>query len=185
MSERSDAELIAAVLDGDAAAFGRLVERYQVAYVRYATRMLSDRALAEDLVQASFVAAYEKLEACENPERFPAWCFQIVRNRCHDHLRSPESRSQGPDPLRSIPSPRADPAVSAERAELRRAIGIALQDLSPLLREAFLLYHAESLTYPEMARRLGASESAVKMRVKRAREALQEELSHWSDHIPT
>lgn len=185
MSERSDGELIAAALDGDDAAFGRLVEKYQVAYVRYATRMLSNRALAEDLVQDSFVAAYERLETCENPERFPAWCFQIVRNRCHDHLRGPESRNQGPEPLRSMPSPRSGPAVSTERAELRQAIVAALQGLSPLLREAFVLYHAESLTYPELARRLQASESAIKMRVKRAREALQKELSHWADHIPT
>ena len=185
MSERSDAELIAAVLDGDDAAFGRLVEKYQVAYVRYATRMLSDRALAEDIVQDGFVTAYERLETCENPERFAAWCFRIVRNRCHDHLRGPESRNQGSEPLRSVPSPRAGPAVETERAHLRRAIVSALQGLSPLLREAFVLYHEESLTYPEMARRLETSESAVKMRVKRAREALRKELSQWADHVPT
>lgn len=185
MNERDDAALITAVLAGDDSAFGSLVERYQVAYVRYATRMLSNRGLAEDVVQDSFVVAYERLETCQQPDRFAAWCFHIVRNRCHDHLRGPESRNEGSEPLRSMPSPGADPAVATERAELRRAIVSALQALTPMLREAFVLYHEESLTFPEMARRLDTSESAVKMRVKRARDRLQEELSNWADQVLT
>lgn len=182
---RNDAALIAAVLHGNDAAFGELVERYQYAYVRYATRMLSSRAQAEDVVQDSFVAAWERLDGCEKPERFAAWCFRIVRNRCHDRLRSPESRSDGAEPLDSLPHPGAGPATALERVELRDAIAAALRGLSPLLREAFVLYHEDALTYPEMARRLETSESAVKMRVKRARDALQEQLSAWADHVPT
>lgn len=185
MNGRSDAALVVAARNGDDAAYGTLVERYQAAYVRYATRMLSSRPLAEDVVQDGFVTAYERLESCEHPERFAAWCFRIVRNRCHDELRGPESRNEGSAPLRTMPSSGPGPGRSVERAELRRDIGAALRDMSPLLREAFVLFHEESLTYPEMSERLGASESALKMRVKRARDELQAALAQWEDHVPT
>lgn len=186
MTGRPDEEIVAAVLDGRPDEYRFLVERYQRPFLGYAERMVSSPAVAADVVQDSFVAAYQKLESCESPERFAAWCFQIVRNRCHDHLRGPErQRSAGPEPLDSMPAEREDPAVSVERSELQSAIRRAVGELSPVLREAFVLYHEGSLTYPELAVRLDASESAVKMRVKRARDALQERLAAYEDQVPT
>lgn len=186
MTGQSDEALVAAVLDGRVREYRRLVERYQRPFLRYAERMVSSPAVAADVVQDSFVSAYRKLDTCEQPERFAAWCFQIVRNRCHDHLRAPErERSAGPEPLESMPSNQEDPAAAAERSEVRRAIRRAVGDLSPVLREAFVLYHEGSLTYAEMAGRLSASESAVKMRVKRARDALQEKLAAYEDRVAT
>jgi len=181
----SDAALIAAVLDGDREPFRVLVERYQRAYLLYATRMVSSEATAQDIVQDAFVTAFEKLATCEQPERFASWCFHIVRNGCHDHLRSPASRSAGPDPLDTLAAEGEDPSRAAERSDLRNAVLEAVRSLSPTLREAFVLYHEQSLTYPEMAERLGASESALKMRVKRARDELQERLAAYRDHVRT
>ena len=147
--------------------------------------MVSSPAVAEDIVQDSFVTAYEKLETCDRPERFASWCFHIVRNRCHDHLRSPRSRASGPEALETLQADDEDPAESAERSALRTALLEAVGSLSPLLREAFVLYHEQSMTYPQMAERLGASESALKMRVKRAREELQGKLSAFGDQVGT
>lgn len=184
----SDAALIRDVLNGRADSFGHLVERYQRPYLLYAKRMVSSQALAEDIVQESFVTAYEKLDSCEQPERFASWCFHIVRNRCYDYLRSPRSKSEGPEVLEELPAEAADPERGVERSDLRTALARALESLSPLLREAFVMYHEEELTYPEMAERLGASESALKMRVKRAREELQSRLEAYGprrDSRPT
>lgn len=185
MSDSPDAVLVNAVLNGDREAFRGLVERYQEAYLLYAGRMVSSRAVAEDVVQESFIAAYEKLETCEYPERFASWCFHIVRNRCHDHLRSPRSRPSDPEDLDALPADGEDPGEAVERSDLRAVLVGAMASLSPLLREAFVLYHEQSLTYPQMAERLGASESALKMRVKRAREELQARLSDFEDEIRT
>lgn len=185
MNGPPDEVLVAAVLNGDGEAFRGLVERYQEAYLLYAGRMVSSRAVAEDVVQDSFITAYEKLETCERPERFASWCFHIVRNRCHDHLRSPRSRASDPEDLDTLPADEEDPADAVERSDLRTALLGAVASLSPLLREAFVLYHEHSLTYPQMAERLGASESALKMRVKRAREELQARLSDFEDEIRT
>lgn len=185
MNGPPDERLITAVLNGDKEAFRGLVERYQEAYLLYAGRMLSSRAVAEDVVQDSFITAYEKLETCDRPERFASWCFQIVRNRCHDHLRSPRSRASDQEDFDTLQADDEDPAEAVERADLRAALLGAVAALSPLLREAFVLYHEHSLTYPEMAERLGASESALKMRVKRAREELQARLSDFEDEVRT
>lgn len=185
MNDPPDEVLIAAVLNGDREAFRGLVERYQEAYLMYADRMLSSRAVAEDVVQDSFITAYEKLETCERPERFASWCFHIVRNRCHDHLRSPRSRATDLEDFETLPADEEDPAQAVERSDLRIALLGAVASLSPLLREAFVLYHEHSLTYPQMAERLGASESALKMRVKRAREELQVLLSDFEDEVRT
>lgn len=185
MNGPPDEVLITAVLAGDSEAFRGLVERYQEAYLLYAGRMVSSRAVAEDVVQDSFITAYEKLETCERPERFASWCFQIVRNRCHDHLRSPHSRASDPEELDTLQADDEGPAEAVERSDLRSALVGAVASLSPLLREAFVLYHEHSLTYPQMAERLGASESALKMRVKRAREELQARLSAFEDEVRT
>lgn len=185
MNGAPDEVLVAAVLNGDKEAFRGLVERYQEAYLLYATRMVSSRTVAEDVVQDSFITAYGKLDTCERPERFASWCFHIVRNRCHDHLRSPRSRASGPEGLGSMQADEEDPAHAVERSDLRCALLQAVASLSPLLREAFVLYHEQSMTYPQMAERLGASESALKMRVKRAREELQVKLSAFEDEART
>ena len=184
-SQRPDEELVTAVLGGDREAFRGLVQRYQRAYLLYAARMVSSLAVAEDIVQDSFVTAYEKLETCDRPERFAAWCFHIVRNRCYDHLRNPRTRAAGTEVLETLPSDEEDPAESVERSDLRAAIRGAVATLPPLLREAFVLYHEGSLTYPQMADRLGASESALKMRVKRARDELQKQLREFEDRAGT
>lgn len=182
-----DEALIRDTLNGKPDRFGQLVERYQRPYLLYAVRMVSSRGVAEDIVQESFITAYEKLDSCEQPERFASWCFHIVRNRCYDHLRSPRSQSEDLETpeLEELPSGGSDPARVAEQSELRAALVRALDTLSPLLREAFVMYHEEGLTYPEMAKRLGASESALKMRVKRAREELQDRLEAYGDRLTT
>ena len=63
-----------------------------------------------------------------------------------------------------------------ERAEIRDAFQVALDSLEPLLREAFLLKHGEGLEYAEIAAITGAGVSALKMRVKRACDALRPRL---------
>ena len=74
------------------------------------------------------------------------------------------------------------PAPSGERdADLRDALQRALDDIEPLLREAFLLKYGEGLEYAEIAALTGTSVSALKMRVKRARDAMRPALEAMLD----
>jgi RNA polymerase sigma-70 factor (ECF subfamily) len=171
--QEADAELVGRVLRGERQAYARLVARYQEALYRHAVGMVGDRDAAADLVQDTFVKAFTRLDTCD-PERFAAWLFRILRNRCKDWLKN---RRQHTAPL--LPEAHAapetdDPGLALERTELGRVVHAALMRLPPAQREAFLLKHVDGLSYEEMAERLGSGVSALKMRVMRAREALQE-----------
>src|SRR5260221_6892001 len=80
--ESSDAELVTRVLHGEVNAYGALVSRYRDRYARYAVHMLGNREDAEEALQYAFTRAYRSLERCEEPERFGAWLFRILVNRC-------------------------------------------------------------------------------------------------------
>jgi RNA polymerase sigma-70 factor (ECF subfamily) len=173
VKDRSDAELVAAVLKGETDAYAILVRRYQHAYYRFAIRMLGSPDDADDAVQSAFVRAYHALASCRNPERFGAWGYQIVVNECRTMAVTRQRRE-----LRFVGVDMAlltgDDGQSRRNREEMQEIQRALNRLDPDQREAFILKHVEELEYEEMATLTGASVSALKMRVKRARDRLQQ-----------
>lgn len=176
MSASSDGALVARILAGDKAPFAILVRRHQERLFRHARGMTGDSDVAADLVQDAFVRAYTNLDRCEDPERFGAWCFRILANRCKDHLRSPAQRTEILEEASFATAGHSDTVRVLEQAEIRAALDAALAALPSAQREAFLLKHVEGRSYDEMVEMLGASVPALKMRVLRAREALQQHL---------
>jgi RNA polymerase sigma-70 factor (ECF subfamily) len=176
----SDAELVARVLAGDRERYAELVARYQTVLYRHALGMVGSPDAAADLVQDSLVRGYTRLTDCQDPARFGAWVFRILRNRCLDYLKD---RRRQTVPLEEGARFVADddPESDLDRAETRRAITRALGCLPEAQREAFLLKHVDGRSYEEMAEMLDASVSALKMRVMRAREALQVALRHGGE----
>ncbi len=162
----ADADLVAHVLRGNRESFSTLVRRHQERLYRYARGMGIDHDTALDLVQDSFVRAYVKLGRCRDRVRFGVWLFRILRNRCLDHLKSAQRRGVSLDALP------ASVAVPAD-GEVRTVLDNAFAALPVPLREAFLLKHRDGWSYEEMAEITGASVSAVKMRVHRARDSLR------------
>jgi RNA polymerase sigma-70 factor (ECF subfamily) len=173
VSGASDAELVHRVLAGETDAYAGLVARYRDRLGRYAMRMLGNRADAEDALQETFVRAYRSLGRCTEPERFGAWAFGILVNRCRTlgAQRARRERVQAPDEMAL--SRAAEPDDPVERRALREAIEQALGRLAPLLREAFLLKFVEELSY--------VSIPALKMRVSRSRVELRRLLSEADD----
>jgi RNA polymerase sigma-70 factor (ECF subfamily) len=169
----TDASLIRAVLQGDASAFTALVDRHAHACLRFATRMLGNREDAEDATQETFVRAYGALGRYDESTAFQTWLMSILVNRCRTALQSRRRRDArvvtDPDAVAlAAVDPRGDDAA------LRDAIERAVMRLEPAQREAFLLKHVEQLSYDEMVAVTGAGMSALKMRVRRACERLQE-----------
>lgn len=181
MSGAGDAELVRRVLGGDSAAFAGLVARYRDRLGRYAVRMLGNRADAEDALQETFVRAYRSLGRCTDAERFGAWVFGILVNRCRTlgAQRARRQRIQVADETALLRAASRDDPVGQQA--LREVIATALAQLAPLLREAFLLKFVEELSYEEMADLTGASVPALKMRVLRARTELQRLLGDMTD----
>ena len=173
--EISDAVLVARVLDGTQSAYEILVRRHQSALFRRACWMGVDADTAADMVQDSLIKAYQNLRTCREPNRFGFWVGQIVRNRCLDFLKSAARRSVPlPDFLTAN---HGNPEVEEQRSTLRSRLKVALGMLPQEQREAFLMKHAEGLSYDEMAELANTSVSAMKMRVHRAIDALRDHLS--------
>src|SRR3979409_1267643 len=78
----SDTALVHRVQAGDTGAYADLVARYRDRLGRYALHMLGNREDAEEVLQDAFVRAYRSLARCDDPERFGAWLYGILVNRC-------------------------------------------------------------------------------------------------------
>ena len=171
--ELSDSILVQQVLDGDSGAYALLVGRYRERYGRFAVHMLGTEEDAEEALQDTFVRAYRALGRCEDPERFGAWLYRILVNRCRTHgsRRGRRERTFVHDPVAMGSASEEHPA---ERGAWREEIEYALDRVDGRQREAFLLKHVEELSYEEMAELTGVGVSALKMRVKRACERLRE-----------
>ncbi len=172
----SDALLVGRVLAGNTDAYAGLVARYRDRLGRYAMRMLGNSADAEDALQETFVRGYGSLARCTDPDRFGAWMFGILVNRCRT-IGGQRARRQE-KVVHDEPSvARASVKHSADNDALREEIEWAIAQLSQTHREVFLMKYVEDLSYDEMIQLTGIKLSALKMRVARAREELRKLLS--------
>lgn len=171
--ESDDRELVQRAAAGDVAAFEALVDRYYAVCLRYAWRQLGSREDGEEAVQDALVRAYRALQRGTQPDRFRSWLLVIVVNRCRTYgarLRRWRTLLLRLRAAAAVGSNGTHPAATGELIDAR--VAAALKRLSPPLREAFLLRHVENMSYEEMAGATGVGTSALKMRVKRATDAM-------------
>lgn len=176
--QERDEELLAAARragEGDLRAFEELVQHHQkriVADCRFITR---DEGSAEDLAQEVFVKAFFGLRSFEGRSSFRHWLQRIKVNHCLNHIKKRQRNKQisieediGEEaaPLHVAPAAHAD----FEAMEDRRRIETILDALPATLRIPLILREMDELSYEEIADKLGIGLSAVKMRMKRARE---------------
>jgi RNA polymerase sigma-70 factor (ECF subfamily) len=166
----ADQAIIDRVLAGDRESFSTLIGRYSDPLYRHAVGMTGSPDDAADILQNSFIKAYQHLGEVRG--RFDAWVFRIVANGCKDWLKNIR-RTHLSYEEDDQPSGYETPEEELDRGELRGDLDEALGALPPSLREAFVMKHVEGRSYEEMAELLETSVGALKMRVHRAREALQ------------
>lgn len=168
---RSDEELADAVHQGDARAFAVLYERYRRPLYVFGARMLGSAEAARDLVQDTFLGLWERRQETQRLRSFRGWLFTVGRNRCLTLLRQQKTRGRlivGADAGRQTEGPSA----GLESEEESRLVRRALAEMPPEQREVLVLREYQELSYREIAGITGASESAVKARLFRARQAL-------------
>jgi RNA polymerase sigma-70 factor, ECF subfamily len=171
--------IIHAARAGDVRAFATLVDMYYARCLRFAMHMLSSRRDAEEAVQDTFVRVYRALPSYREQDSFEPWLFRILGNRCRTagarERRHAEVVEYGDVPERAT-SARHDSEIA-----WREEIELALRSLPDEQREAFLMRHVEGLSYEDMSAATGAGLSALKMRVKRACDAMRIRLSEVDD----
>lgn len=141
--------------------------------------MLHDADEAEDVLQETFVRLYRALPRYEERRRFESWLFQILGNCCRTANTASQRRTShavsDDELLARVPSG-DDSSASIDR-EWGDAVRRALAELPEYNREIFLLHYVEDFSYDEIEAMTGVGQSALKMRVKRAADALRARLA--------
>src|SRR6266536_2538024 len=185
--ERGDAALLAAMARGDQAALGALYDRYAALAMGLANQIVRDRAVAEEVVQDAFVAAWRRA-ATYHPDRGEprTWLLSIVRNRSVDRLRGAAARVRS-EPLEVAGQAVGDADVWAAvwSGLERREIVAALAGLPPDQREAIELAFFGGLTHVEVAEKTGAPLGTVKGRMRLALRRLRTVLQDQVDVTTT
>jgi RNA polymerase sigma-70 factor (ECF subfamily) len=134
--------------------------------------MLRNDADAEDVVQETFLRAFRAIGRFERGREFRVWLFTILVNQCRTAATSRKRRQLRFSADETALDRAADSRPTGVVDETS-AVAAAVDRLDPLLREAFVLKYVEGLEYAEMVTITGAGMSALKMRVKRACDALR------------
>ncbi len=176
---------VAAAQAGDAAAFGALVEAYGRLLYRVIGRLIRDPDDRDDLVQETFVRAYEALARFRAGSEFRPWLLTIGLNAVRDLLRRRRRRPPGAslddeEENLALPAPGAAPDAEAVGEELREQVEVAFARLDADAQTILWLRVREGLQYDEIALVLGIPRGTVMSRLARAREALRSELDRGS-----
>lgn len=159
--------------DGDRAAFGQLVVRYQGPVYNAAFRLLRDAEDAKDVAQTTFLKAFEHLADYDPKYRFYSWLYRIAVNESLDAL----GRRKPGEPISGAETDEAPgPERLAEGEQARRAIEAALLRINPELRAVIVLRHLMHLSYQDMGEILVLPEKTVKSRLYSARQLLRDAL---------
>ncbi len=169
---------IASARNGDEAAFGELVQKYQKRVYALTVRMCPTPELAEEAAQEAFLSAWQGLPFFRGDAAFSTWLYRLASNACVDLLRK-ERRHQGTslddDTVGAeIPDTKPTPEEAAETKELRAQIEAGLRQLSPEHRAVLILREIQQLNYEEIADALSLDLGTVKSRISRGRRQLRD-----------
>jgi RNA polymerase sigma-70 factor (ECF subfamily) len=176
-----DQRLIAECLQGNTAAFGVLVRRYQERLYHSVYRLVENAEDAQDVVQEAFLNAYQSLDGFKGDSRFFTWLYRIAVNtaisfkRKHRALVHLETQNNGEYALEPLdPSAASRPEHALEQAEQQMRVRQALARLSPEHRAVLVLKEIEGQKYETMAEILQVPIGTIRSRLHRARLELRE-----------
>jgi RNA polymerase sigma factor (sigma-70 family) len=175
LDQRSDEQLMAAYVAGDAAAFRAIFERYAPLLLRAMLRELYVREEANDLVQQTFLQLHRARVDFDPGQKLKPWVFTIAMNLKREYFRRKKRRPERSLDAETTLEPSVD-ALGAAQVEARRTLARVLADLPPDQREVIELHWFDGLEFPEVAQVVGASLSAVKVRAHRGYVRLREAL---------
>ena len=172
-----DGYIIQKCLDGDAAAFGLLVDKYKGSVYALAYTNLGSFHDAQDITQEVFLKAYQKLRTLKQWDKFLSWLYAITSNLCKDFLRAKAIRPDG-EYVADQETERLDKISmrSYQEDEIHLTLQDALSELPDIHRQVLTLHYLGGMSCKEIAQFIGASPHAIAMRLNRARAKLRKEM---------
>lgn len=186
----NDSELIERYMNGDTEAFSALYEQYKKPLYSYINRSLSSNCgttAVDDVFQKIWIKVVDNLEKYRHQDKFAAWLFRIARNVIIDHVRQSKARAiSSPlvpeDDCTSELEMLADKSACGDEllcnAEFAEAFEEAVADISPELREVFLM-RMEDISFKEIAEIQSCSINTALARMQYAMKNLSKKLGVW------
>ncbi len=182
--QADDRILIERFQSGDSRAFDQLVARHQTRAYTYAFRLTRSQDEASDVVAEAFVRVYRALGTFQGNSAFPTWLYRIITNCFLDLRKKQKSRAttsldevvrteDGEMPLQ-VETTSPSPHMMAESKARVSTISEAIERLPEYQKAIILMYHAEMMSYEDIAATLSLPIGTVKSRLNRARLSLRE-----------
>ena len=183
--DATDEALVEGARRGDDRAFEVLFERYHRRILAYVGGLIGDRGRAEDVTQEIFISALARIRVTQSRIEFRPWIHQIARNACIDEFRRPSRKREvsldaGGETLDAAERSRfaaagLSPVAAADQRQTLRDLLGAFESLSDTNHRALVLRELGGLSYQEIAKEMGISQSAVESTLFRARRRLGKE----------
>ncbi len=196
MRDESDEALMLRYRCGEVRAFEVLLTRHRKPVYNFILRFVMDPALAEDLLQETFLRVIKGSESYERQAKFTTWLYTIARNLCVDASRRAKHRRAASLDAPSDPHAdeegaptlldrTADQKGAVDRSVIGKQLGerikLAVEALVEEQREVFILREVMDLPFKEIAEIVGCPENTVKSRMRYALEKLREALDEYRD----
>lgn len=188
----SEAELLEGLQSGEPAAYRSFVQLNSANVYNVALKLLGDKQEAEDVLQETFLSAFEAIDRFEGRSRLSTWLYRIAYNASLMRLRKrrqmttfsldrpPPEDNGGSEPIsHHLVDWSTVPDDQLLTAEARQVMDSAIAELPESLRSAFVLRDIQGLSGAETAEILGITIQAVKNRLHRARLTLRDRLSDY------
>src|SRR4051794_10879528 len=174
--EQRDQELIARWKAGDERAATELVERHASALARFAVSS-GERNDVDELVQDTFVRAFQSLDGFRGDSSFRTWLFTIERRLLLDRRRAEKRRPSRVEVQEGDAATEYDALDALVAGEAANRVREAMTRLSPTQREVFALRVAQGLSYKEIAELVGTTEGAARVHYHNAMRAVKEQIN--------
>lgn len=192
MKETVDfSKLISEATSGDDSAFEELYKLSLKTAYHTASLLLKNPDDVEDVLQNTYIKAYQKLPELKNPESFESWIKTIVENECKNYIKK-EKRIHAPIIFFKNKTDKYSeewnqpvPQEYMERAELRKSVSDIIDSLSPEVRTCIILFHYEDKSLNEISEMLNIPLGTVKSRLHNGRKQIEKEFSKLQKKDPS
>ena len=170
---KSDEAIAAQVTGGKTAAYALLMQRYEQKLLRYVVFLIHDEPAAADIVQETFIKAYQNLKGYNPTYKFSSWIYRIAHNETMNAIK--RNRHQSGTDIDTLPELAYDPHIAEQldRGMLQANVRDCVAQLEPKYREIIQLIYFEEMKYDEASEVLHVPTSTVGVWLKRAKEKLR------------
>jgi RNA polymerase sigma-70 factor (ECF subfamily) len=178
----TDEDVVARILQGEAELFEVIMRRHNRRLYRAALAILGDDAEAEDVMQDTYVRAYQHLDQFAGRARFSTWLTRIAvheafaRSRRRKTVVTMEDENIAPEPRAEVRPDAHSPETELWRAEMGRVLESAILAIPEIYRTVLVLRDLEDMSTADTAAALDLSEENVKVRLHRARALVRKQL---------